>query len=330
MYDITDVDVVITASEPTGQPGTWYPLIYVKGTGDKYDEYAKLSDMVKDYAETTDAYKAAQLIFAQDKEYLPEKIAVCTGSESAFTGLTKYMDKSWRQLIVAGEEFDASLAASIETTEKLYFTHFKTKDALTTAKIDGYTRTVAFVYTADDVVNPEAAIVGRTAGYAAGSFTYHAKEVKGVTPETFTKSEVNAIVAAGGNVYVNKNGRIASHGGVVGSGEWIDIVDAKDYIIQNIRYNVQEVFLNNKKVAYTNAGIALIESATVSVLASSFNNGIIAGDDDGKGLYTTSFADRSQTTTADRISRNYPYGGFEFELAGAIHSADKIKGLIIA
>ena len=87
--------------------------------------------------------------------------------------------------------------------------------------------------------------------------------------------------------------------------------------------------MNNDKVPYTDAGIAKIENAVRVVLARAFNNVMIATNDDGTPTNSTSFKLRSQTTAEDRITRNYPYGAFEFELAGAIHKA-KIKGVIMA
>ena len=56
---------------------------------------------------------------------------------------------------------------------------------------------------------------------------------------------------------------------------------------------------------------------------------MIADDENGQGLYSTSFKARNETTASDRLNRNYPYGQFEFELAGAIHSA-KITGVVVA
>lgn len=332
MYNISDVDVVIGVSEQSGEAGSWYPLIYVKNSGESvtttYKEYSKLADVVADYAKTTDAYKAAALMLTQEVEGRPDKIAICSGGSAVMTALAPYMDKSWRQLIIAGEKYDSDVAEAIEATEKLYFTNFASKSALTTAAIK-YSRTVAVVYSDETVKNPEAALVGRTAGYRAGSFTYHSKTLVGVTPESLTSTEVKEIVDAGGNVYVTKNGKVASHGGVVTSGEYIDIIDSKDYIVQNIRYDVQEVTLKNKKIPYTNVGIAKYETAVRNVLAKAFNNGMIADDENGQGLYSTSFKTRNETTASDRLARNYPYGEFEFELAGAIHSA-KITGTIVA
>lgn len=328
---ITDVDVIISVSAQSGRVGAWYPLIYVAGTEETavYKEYSSLAEIVVDYAETTDAYKAANLLFMQGEEYAPNKIAICKGGSEVMTNLAPYMDKEWRQLIVVGADYDKTIAEAIETSEKMYFTHFASQAELSTAKITAYDRIFAVVYTGSDVPNPEAAMVGRIAGLSAGSATYHAKPLKGVNADTFTQTELDAIHTAGGIAYVLKNGRVATSEGIVGSGEYADIIDSKDYIVQNIRYDVQEVFLNNEKIPYTNEGIAKIENAVLNVLARAYNNGMIADNEDGTPAYKTNFVLRSETSTADRASRNYPYGKFEFELSGAIHKA-KITGSIVA
>lgn len=328
---ITDVDVTISLAGQSGQAGAWYPLIYVAGTEETatYKEYSSLAEVVVDFAETTDAYKAASLIFMQGDEYIPNKIAICKGGETVMTGLADYMDKDWRQLIVVGAEYNADVATAIEATEKMYFTHFKTIEAAKTAKITDYDRTKGFVYTHNDISNPEAAIIGRMAGLAAGEGTYHAKVVKGVTPDNFTQTELDEIHAAGCNAYVTKNGRTATSNGIVGSGEWTDVIDSKDYVVQNIRYDVQEVFLNNEKVSYDYRGIAKLENAVRNVLQKAFNNGIIAADDNGQPLFKVNTVPRSETTAEDRATRTYNYLTFEFELAGAIHKA-KITGVVTA
>lgn len=328
--NITDVDVIISVSGQSGSAGTWYPLIYVKGenSATTYKEYSELTEIVSDYATTTNAYKVANLLFMQDETFRPEKIAIAEGSDDVLASLTLYMDKDWRQLIVIGE-YDSTVAQGIETTEKQYFTHFTTVSALKSANITSYDRTVAIVYTADDVVNAEAAIVGRMAGLVAGAGTYHAKVVKGVTAENFTKTELDEIHEAGGFAYVMKNGRVATSNGICGSGEYVDVIESKDYVIQNVRYDVQEVFLNNNKIPYTDEGITKVENAVRNVLAKAANNGMIATDENGQPLYSTNFAPRSATSAQDRATREYNYGTFEFELAGAIHKA-KIKGAVTA
>jgi hypothetical protein len=322
-----DVKVTINLMEPTGKSGTWYPLIYVIGSGDElkgYKEYSTLSDVLEDYEAATDAYKAANLIFMQDNA--PTKIAILEGAADVVNGLADYMTKSWRQLIVL-KDFDAALSTYIESTDKMYFTHFADKAALSAVNetIKQYDNTFAVVYndtSTDPVKYPEAGVVGATAGLKAGSFTYKNMVIKGVSALDISDSDLTDIHKAGGITIVEKAGDIVTSEGIVASCEYADVIDSKDYIIQNITYKTQKLFNNNAKIPYTNNGIAMLEAATLEALVDGYNNGMIADNDDGSPAYTVSFVLRSQTTETDRANRDYPYGQFSFVLSGAIHTAE--------
>lgn len=327
-----DVKVTIKLAEVIGKLGSWYPLIYVVKDTDEtsvYKEYTKLTEVAEDYEATTDAYRAASLIFMQ--ENAPSKIAICKGETDVMKGLAEYMNYGWRQLIVLSD-FNAAVATAIEATEnKMYFARFDTVAALnsaataTTDAIKEYNRTFAVVYkqpTEGDKVFAEAAIVGATAGLEAGSFTYKNMIIKGVSPMNYSDTEIDAIGKAGGVTIVEKAGDVVTSDGVVVSGEFADIIDSKDYIIQNISYNTQKAFNVNKKVPYTNSGIAMLEVATLEALKGAYNNGMIADNEDGSPAYSVNFALRGATTETDRATRHYPYGQFAFALAGAIHTCE--------
>lgn len=327
-----DVKVTIKLAQVMGKVGSWYPLVYTIKDGAEqamYKEYTKLTEVAEDYETTTDTYKVANLIFMQ--EDAPSKIAICKGDKDVVTGLANYMNYDWRQLIVLSD-FDAKVASAIEATEnKMYFTHFDTAVALSTAAtaeiiaIKEFDRTFAIVYkqpSGDEKVYAEAAVVGATAGLEAGSFTYKNLIIKGVSANTYTDTEIAAISEAGGVTIVEKAGDVVTSDGIVVSGEFADIIDSKDYIIQNIGYKTQKAFNVNKKVPYTNAGISMLEAATLEALKGAYNNGMIADNEDGSPAYSVNFALRSETTETDRATRHYPYGQFTFSLAGAIHSCE--------
>ena len=182
-------------------------------------------------------------------------------------------------------------------------------------------RTVVFYYTDTVKVCPEAAIVGASAGLDAGSITYKNLIIKGVEPLELTDVEIDNTHTAGAITVVSKAGdTVLTEGKVIG-GEYIDVVDSKDFVIQNIQYKTQKLFNQSNKVPFDNNGIAMLESATIEVMRQAYNNGIIATNEDGSPAYTVSFALRSETTEADRVARKYPYGNFSFVLAGAIHEA---------
>jgi hypothetical protein len=321
-----DVKVKIQLSKPAGSAGTWFPLIVVEdseATATTYGEYKELADIVTaGYADSTDAYTTANTIFSQNNA--PEKVAILKATTITAETIAPYMGKNWRQIVNASPVADgATLAAYVETTDRTLFLNVATVDALKTlyGKVKEYDRTFICYHT-DTTLNVAAAVVGATAGYAAGSITYKNIILKGVPALDLSDTEIDEIHANGAITVLEKAGDIVTSEGKVAGGEYMDVIDSQDYVIQSIEYKVQKIFNTNKKVPYTNAGIGMLETAVLGVLVNAYNNGIIAEGDDGKPIYTVDFALRSETTAEDRTARKYPYGKFSFELAGAIHNAE--------
>ena len=329
-----DVKVNIKLAEIVGKTGTWYPCLYVVNSAleeDTYDEYESLEELVDvesdktTYATETEVYAAASVMFMQ--ENVPDKIAVLSQSAFSADTMAKYLTKGWRQFVLVGNHTDIDkMAEYFETTDKMLFVTQSLLEELKTfyTKVKTYERTF-IVYHTDK--KAAAAIVGATAGLVAGSFTYKNMKIKGIEPLDLTAVELATIHKNGANTIVEKVGDVVTSEGKVASGEFADIIDSKDYIVQNISYKVQKVFNNNPKVPYTNTGIAMLETATFEVLKDAYNNGMIADNDDGTPAYSTSFALRSETSEINRAERYYPYGKFTFALAGAIHNA-LIEGVI--
>lgn len=335
-----DVKVSIELTKPIGNIGTWFPLLYVVDSGATSDAYGEYKDLASvktaGYAETSDAYKAAALIFMQDNA--PEKIGILKQSAFSTDTMKNYLVKGWRQLVLVGTHTNIStIAEYIETTDKMLFVtvddkgDISTTEQQKTTKTYSLDRTFIVYYTGKDSdekgINAAAAVVGATAGLEAGSFTYKNIPIKGVKALELSDAEITGLHDLGAISIVEKAGDIVTTEGIVSSGEYADVIDSKDYIVKNISYNTQKVFNNNKKVPYTNVGIGMLEAATLEALVDGYNHGMIAETDDGKPDYSVSFALRSQTSESDRAARKYPYGQFSFSLAGAIHYAE-IKGTI--
>lgn len=325
-----DVQVKIDLTKPLGTVGFGVPLLLIENAeaAVEYTEVSNLTELeeagIKD---TSDAYKAALLMFAQKNA--PKQIAVCAVTTPATNALADValVDKGWRHLIVINDGEAAStiqsISALVESMEgKMYFAGLDL-DAADAITVSGLRRTVLFYCNATEAVPvPVAALVGEIAGRAAGSFTYKNLPLSGIAAQDITVSKLNAIHGKGGITYVAKAGQNVTSEGKVAGGEYIDIIDCEDWIIQQLTYKTQALLNNVDKVPYDNNGIAMLESVAYDVLQGAYNNGMIADKEDGTPDYSVSYALREDTSATDRANREYLGGSFSFALAGAIHTVE--------
>lgn len=333
-----DVKVKIDLTQPIGELGFGIPLILAENTTSDID-YVKCTNLTEvitaGYAATSKTYKAANLIFMQENP--PAEIAVCStkGTASEWLGEVENTGKEWRQLMVVNEGETpteiATIMAAVETMDnKLYFASLAVDDSttLTTADME---RTVLFYCTStEDMQGVEvAAFIGATAGKEVGSITYKNQILKGITPQNLSDSQITAIHNKGGITFVTKAGDNVTTEGKVAGGEYIDIIDSEDYIIQQLEYKTQKALNNADKIPYTDTGIAMLESIAVDVLQDAYNNGMIATGEDGSPAYTVRYALRENSTETDRAARKYVGGQFSFTLSGAVHSVEIVGEVII-
>ncbi|OES45230.1 DUF3383 family protein [Domibacillus iocasae] len=331
---IRDVSVNIALDKPIGLAGFGKPLIIGQNTdGFAYKEYLTLESLEADFAKGTDVYKKAQALLDQDNR--PARFAVA-GYDSASTDAT--VSKTAAELVAASLYLDwyflittsntpadiVAVADAIEASKasgypKMYSGQVAAAADLATVLAKGYERTFVGVHPITEAL--DAANVGENGNKEVGSITWKGKSLNGITPQVLTADELAAIEDANGYAYLTKAGDNVTSEGKVMSGEYIDVMHGLDWVTANIEQRVQKVFNNKPKVAYTDGGISQLESAVLSVLKIGFRQGIIADDETGAGIYSTSFRLRSETTPEERASRKYTGGNFNFELAGAIHEA---------
>lgn len=326
-----DVKVKIDLAKPAGTLSFGIPLILEENTTTaiEYIECGSLAEVLEaGFAATTKTYKAAMVLFSQ--EDAPAKIAVCATTEPTETWLTDVnnLSKDWRQLIVVtnNEETATNISgimAAIEVTDnKMYFADLAVDDA-TELSVVGINRTVLFYCNStDECPSPSAALVGATAGLPVGGFTYKNIILKGVKPQALNDTQIEAIHKKGGITFVTKAGDNVTSEGIVAGGEYIDIVDSKDYVIGQLEYRTQKLLNTSAKVPYDDTGIALLQCVCEDVLKDAYNNGIIASDEEGLPAYTVNYGLRADTTAADRAARKYVNGAFTFTLAGGIHTVE--------
>ena len=341
MANLLDVIVNIELKKPVGLNVDFgKPLIISELTSAvAYKEFASLEEVKETYTGTTDAEKKvvamAEMIFKQ--EHKPKKIAIacCAPAETGASTpalvdlLNSVYDKDWYYLLCADNTQNnvIALADVIEANKrKMFVTRTDSSTVLTAVKAKKYQRTVVFFHeTVGEYA--DAGLVGECGAQTVGSITWKFKTINGLTPADYTQTKIDSIHDDGGICYVTKAGDNITSEGITVSGEYIDVINAMDWVQFNIEYKVQKLFNSNPKIPYTNNGIAMIENSVVGVLQEAYNNGMIAEDDDNLPLYSTDFPGRSETTAADRKKREYNLGSFEFELSGAIHIA-VIRGYI--
>ena len=325
-----DVKVKIDLLKPTASLEWGYPLIISKGTAVAYTECAGIADVVAaGFAETTDVYKAAAIMFGQSPS--PAKIAVCSLATIDAQGLAAIAGESFRQAVVAGELTEEEIATCISvvtaSSDKIAF--IGCDSATEASAISASDRIVAVVHKTEAQL-AAAAVAGATAGYEVGSITYKNIIINGITPENLTETEITAIHTANAITILKKAGDVVTSEGLTKSGEYVDVVDCKDYIVQQITNSVQGLLNSSAKIPYDDRGIALLENCVFNILKSAYNKGMIAVDAEGNPLYAVNFALRSEVPEGDIAARKYKGGQFAFTLAGAVHEVEVTGEISVA
>lgn len=332
---LQDVTVTIDLLKPTGLIGFGKTLIITATeTGAPYREYTDLTTIAVDYGANSEAYRAAEAIFAQG-DNRPERVAIAAAPFSP-TGYTDVLaanyDKDWYFLVITSDtQADQILVADyVEANgRKLFAARVPTLGQLQALKANEYDRTFAFYHT-DVTSYPEAALIGAVGSREVGSVTWKFKRLNNIVAVdlgAIGSPSADTLHESGGFTYVKKAGQSQTSEGIVISGEYIDVIMSKDWIVANIENSVQALLSNSDKVPMTNAGIGQLEAATRAILQQGYNQDMIADSADGLPAYSTTFKPREDMSAADRAVRRYTGGSFTFELAGAVHEA-KITGTI--
>lgn len=332
LSQLKDVNVIIDIKRPTPIIGFGKPLIVgTSAAGMDYTVFTELAELAAVFAEGTEEYKAAAAIFAQ--AHRPDELAVMQrAEEEAWSDfMAKALDKDFYFLIsTSTEQVDVlAIAAAVELADsRQFFTRSSDLDDVKAIQAKKLLNTTVFYHTDTDSY-PEAAWIGEAGSKPVGSITWKGQQLKGIQPLELSAGELRSVHEAGAVTYVTKAGDPVTSEGLTSGGEYIDIIHAKHFVVYSIEFDVQKLFngAGNQKIAYDNTGIALIEGTVRSVLQRCLLQGIIARDSSGNGLYSTSFLTREQTADAQRQTRKYDGGSFEFELAGAVHEAT-ITGLV--
>lgn len=255
------------------------------------------------------------------------------------------LNSEWYGLILAdpqsGERI-GGLAGYIETQEKIFMATSKDTEILDVGGTDDiafdlnaaqFFRT-SLIYSGD--VNQQAAAtwMGNGFPFDPGSRTWAYKVLSGVAFDSLTASQQSALDAKKCNYYQSILGAPATNGGpstggTMASGEYIDVIRGRDWLVSRLRERIYQLLISVAKIPYTDGGIAMVTKEVDAQLREGIGAGYLSPDvpegQDAPFVVTAPLA--SEVSSADKIARLLPNVAFEATLAGAIH-ATKINGSI--
>lgn len=242
------------------------------------------------------------------------------------------IDDDWYGVILASKGQAEILAAALylETVNKIFVV--STNDVLALGTIAatpgadgdvlaklfyfGYARTVGMWHETAMTTYPEAAWLGKVLPDDPGSNTWAFKTLAGITPSNLTATQKNNLEARNANYYEEVAGiSITRKDGISASGEYADITVFSDWLRGEIMADVLSVFVNAKKVPFTDGGIAMLQAPVLGVM----QRGADAGGLIRETIVVT-VPKRTATTVADRSNRILRTITASADLAGAIHS----------
>ena len=270
-------------------------------------------------------------------------VSSLTGVTTATTTTTSHgetADTSWTVALNAIRAFDddwyfsindtradadiQEIAGWIEalSTTKIYFFASDAADILAAPLTDiisvlkalSYDRSVGF-YSGDEANFPEAAWVGGQSPEDPGSITWKFKNLVGTVADDLSSSEVSILKGKSANFYETVAGQsVITSEAVVVSGEFIDIIRGVDWLTAQIAEAVYTRLINEKKIPFTDQGIAVIETELRNQVNNAIDIGLLIA---GTEAYTIPLA--SALSTADKAVRLLDGIEFSANLAGAVH-----------
>lgn len=244
-------------------------------------------------------------------------------------------DNDWYGLVLdSNSEAEVNIAAAfVESNKKLFVPNSSdwgcedvatTTDIMSDVKAAAYARTAVLYSRAELLSYSGAAWMAKQFTQAPGSDTWKFKTLAGVTVDTLSAAARASVLSKNGNVYTATSGVNITEEGKSGSGEWLDVTRAVDWLRARMQFLVFSALVNNSKIPYTDAGVDLIGLLLKQALDEAVDVGMLA-----PGTTSVTFPKVAAIASADRAARKLSGGRFAGRLAGAIHELD-INGTITA
>ncbi|MBM7623650.1 DUF3383 family protein [Sporohalobacter salinus] len=328
-----EVDVIV--HDQTGaiqQKGFGLPLIFDPTTDAAYEE-VEGTDGISGWTNGNLAYEQANIMFTQ--EPAPDKVAMY-GVDVATAGttiadelddlITEHNDWYWGIVASRTESDINDFSDWIASKMKIGAAQLDmstTLDGISTF-MDGIENQRMFICAHDGGVNSTdqylaAGLVGRLAALEAAEYTAKFKTINTVTATKFKPGEISTITGANCNTYVSNLGKNYVSPGVMTNGDFIDTQVAKDWFSARYREEIFRILKVHDKISYDDIGIAQIEGALKSVNKQGDAKRIVARDENGNPMMSTTRPLREDIPDNDIANRTLSQIESNVVLGGAIH-----------
>lgn len=159
---------------------------------------------------------------------------------------------------------------------------------------------------------------GRMLPTIPGSATWIYKVLKNVTNESLTSAQESILDGKNYSYLARIAGQNVMLGGKMANGEFIDVVRTAHELAARIQESVFQALIDNDKIPYTNAGMALLENKIREPLSQKVNDGAINED------FSITIPNVQDVPFADRANREVNIE-WTASLQGAVHKVI-IKG----
>lgn len=329
-------DIIVNMTDNTqvtSKEGFGKTLVFctTKDIEKQYDISDDLSLVQEDFPVETEMYKIINTFASQQPR--PKNILVLgkdlSSSEDKgndiITTLNDFITKTndWYRLIV--EDLDEKIISKVsewaETNSKQFYTQLSNTEF--TTDYSSKKRTVLNFKKNDDRL--DAAMAGYASTRVPGSYTFKFKNLKNISADSLTPTEIKTTEEKNMNIYIRKfqvigMGQDQLNNGIVANGDYIDHYESMDWIVFRVKQEVAKLLMTTEKVPYTDDGIQSVVLSVITALNDGVSNGIIATNAQNEPLYDVNFLTVDEIDLEDRKNRKLTGINFKYVEAGAIES----------
>lgn len=138
---------------------------------------------------------------------------------------------------------------------------------------------------------------------------------------SFQQDQLTPYVEGNINTYYYAQGMPIVRDGKTLSGDYIDMLLGRDFIIKHSNKKLTEIMVKNPKISYDNTGINLLKSGVESVFDQLYRNGGVGEKANGKPDYDVTALPREDMKDVDVSQRIYRGLSWKYHPADAIDDA---------